>query len=207
MVMVNEAGESVGTLFDTTAAWLTPKEMQELMEWTIAALEKKELHPLLVIGNFLVEFLNIHPFTDGNGRISRILTNLLLLKAGYLYVPYISHEKLVEDKKPEYYLALRRSQKTFKTEKEDVVPWLEFFFSILLAQAGEAVSLLSHENIEKLLSSKQLLVWRHLEQVGEASPGEISNATGIARRTVNQAVDKLMKLKKIERIGEGRSTR
>src|SRR3989339_1840814 len=102
--MINEAGESVGVLFDTTSAFLTPKEMQKLTEWTIDALENKKYHPLLTIGNFLVEFLNIHPFLDGNGRISRVLTNLLLLKNGYEYMPYVSHEKLVEDNKPEYYL-------------------------------------------------------------------------------------------------------
>ena len=79
--MVNEAGESIGVLFDTTPAWLTPKQMQELVEWTREAIYLKEIHLLLIIANFLVEFLNIHPFQDGNGRLSRVLTNLLLLQA------------------------------------------------------------------------------------------------------------------------------
>ncbi|PIT86457.1 MAG: hypothetical protein COU33_03065, partial [Candidatus Magasanikbacteria bacterium CG10_big_fil_rev_8_21_14_0_10_43_6] len=74
--MINKAGESVGVLFDTTPAYLTPKEMQELIEWTINVLAEEKYHPLVTIGNFLVEFLNIHPFIDGNGRISRVLTNL-----------------------------------------------------------------------------------------------------------------------------------
>lgn len=87
-----------------------------------------------MIGNFLVEFLKIHPFTDGNGRLSRVLTNLLLLQAGYLYIPYVSHEKLVEDNKPEYYIALRRSQKTMGTKNERIVDWLHFFLDILLKQ-------------------------------------------------------------------------
>src|SRR3972149_4032392 len=78
--MIDAAGKSIGTLFDTTPAYLTPKEMQELVEWTREALAEKRHHPLLIAGNFLVEFLNIHPFQDGNGRLSRILTNLLLLK-------------------------------------------------------------------------------------------------------------------------------
>jgi len=160
--MINEAGELVGVLFDTTPAYLTPKEMQELVELTINALENKSYHPLLTIGNFLVEFLNIHPFLDGNGRISRVLTNLLLLKNGYEYMPYVSHEKLVEDNKPEYYIALRRSQKTIKTEKENVTPWLNFFLDIVLEQSKRAAELLSKENIEKLLSPKQLAVWKYL---------------------------------------------
>lgn len=205
--MINEAGESVGVLFDTTAAYLTPKEMQELVEWTIETVKNKTVHPLLIVGNFLVEFLNIHPFLDGNGRISRVLTNFLLLKAGYEYMSYISHEKLVEDNKPEYYIALRRSQKTIKKEREDITPWLHFFLDVVLEQSKRAVELLSKEHIEKLLSPKQLAVWRYLNSVIEAGPAEISKATQVARPTINQAVDKLLRLKKIERIGQGRTTR
>lgn len=205
--MINEAGESIGVLFDTTPAYLTPKEMQELVEWTISALENKTYHPLLTIGNFLVEFLNIHPFIDGNGRISRVLTNFLLLKNGYEYMPYVSHEKLVEDNKPEYYIALRRSQKTIKKEKEDITPWLNFFLDIFLEQSKRAVELLSKENIEKLLSPKQLAVWKYLITVPEATPAEISKHAQVARPTINQALDKLLRLKKVERIGSGRTTR
>jgi Fic family protein len=205
--MLNVAGESLGVLFDTTPAYLTPKEMQELVEWTQGALAEKKYHPLLIVGNFLVEFLQIHPFEDGNGRLSRVLTNLLLLKEGYLYMPYISHEKLVEDNKPEYYLALRQSQKTFKTDKETIIPWLDFFFTIFLKQSQMAVELLSKENIEKLFSKKQLSVWQYLQGVDEATPGEIAEKAKVARPTVSQALDKLLRLKKVERIGLGRSTR
>ncbi|MBU4031089.1 Fic family protein [Patescibacteria group bacterium] len=205
--MINAAGESVGVLFDTTPAYLTPKEMQELVEWTQNAFTEKKYHPLLVAGSFLVEFLQIHPFQDGNGRLSRVLTNLLLLKEGYLYVPYISHEKLVEDSKPEYYLALRKSQKTFKSKHENIIPWLDFFLDVFLKQSQMAVELLSKENIEKLLSKKQLAVWQYLQEVEEAAPGEIAKKTEVARPTVNQVLDKLLRLKKVERIGLGRSTR
>jgi Fic family protein len=205
--MINEAGQSIGVLFDTTPAWLTPKEMQELVEWTQEAISLKEIHPLLIIANFLVEFLNIHPFQDGNGRLSRVLTNLLLLKAGYSYMPYISHEKLIEDNKADYYLALRKSQKTLKTDKVDITIWIEFFLKILLTQSELAIELLSKENIEKLLSPKQLLVWQYLGGVSEATPGEISKKTKVARPTVSQALDVLLKLKKVERIGQGRTTR
>lgn len=205
--MINEVGQSVGVLFETTPAWLTPKEMQELVEWTQKAIDLKEIHPLLIIANFIVEFLNIHPFQDGNGRLSRVLTNLLLLKAGYSYMPYISHEKLIEDNKADYYLALRKSQKTFKTEKVDIIVWAEFFLKTLLTQAKLAIELLSKENIEKLLSPKQLSVWQYLQDVTEATPGEISRKTKVARPTVSQALDVLLRLKKIERIGQGRTTR
>lgn len=205
--MINEKGESIGVLFDTTPAYLTPKEMQELVEWTKDSLRERKYHPLLVIGNFIVEFLNIHPFIDGNGRLSRILTNLLLLKQDYLYVPYVSHEKLIEDNKPEYYLALRNSQKTFKIKGEDIISWLEFFLTIVLTQSKMAVDLLSKESIEKILSPNQLKVWEYLQTVVEARPGEISQKAQVARPTVSQALNKLLELKKVERIGFGATTR
>jgi len=205
--MVDAAGKSVGTLFDTTPAYLTGKEMQELVEWTTEALKNKTAHPLLIIGNFIVEFLKIHPFEDGNGRISRILTNLLLLQEGYLFVPYVSHEKLVEDNKPDYYMALRTSQKTFKSKDEDISAWMNFLLTVLHNQAKAAVNLLTEEDMAKILSPKQLVVWEFLQTVEEASPGDIAKKTKVVRATVNQVLTKLVSLKKIERIGAGRTTR
>jgi Fic family protein len=204
--MVNAARKSIGVLFDTTPPYLTPKEMLELVEWARDALASGKYHSLFIIGNFLVEFLNIHPFQDGNGRISRVLTNLLMLRAGYAYMPYVSHEKLIEESKADYYMALRKSQKTIKAKKENIAPWLEFFLRVCLAQAQQAIDILSKENIERLLSPKQLLVWRHLEQRGIATPREISLATKVARPTVSQSIDVLLRLKKVERIGQGRTT-
>ncbi len=205
--MIDEAGKSIGVLFDTTPAYLAPKEMLELVEWTQDALKNKNYHSLFIIANFLVEFLQIHPFQDGNGRLSRILTNLMLLQSGYLYMPYVSHEKLIEDNKSDYYLALRKSQKTFKTKKEDIVPWVDFFLTAFLKQSKMAVELLTREDIEKILSQKQIAVWQYLNQVKEAAAGEIAKQTKVARPTVNQALDKLLRLKRIERLGLGRSTR
>lgn len=204
--MINTAGESVGILFDTTPAYLAPKQMHELVEWTGGALAEKKYHPLFISASFLVEFLQIHPFQDGNGRLSRVLTNLLLLNEGYLYMPYVSHEKIIEDNKPEYYLALRQSQKTFKTDNETIIPWLDFFLTIFLKQSEMAIDLLSKENIERLLTQKQLAVWNYLQKVDSAAPREISEQTKVAYPTVRQAIDKLMRLKRIERIGQGRST-
>lgn len=205
--MFDESGKSVGVIFETTPAYLTPKRMEDLVGWVGYAFKHEEHHPMLIIGAFLVEFLAIHPFQDGNGRLSRILTNLLLLKAGYEYVPYVSHEKLVEDNKADYYVALRKSQSSLGNERENIVPWLEFFLTVSLEQARQAIELLSHENIEKILSPKQLAVWRYLETVNEATAGDTAKAAGVARPTVSQAIDVLLRLKKIERIGQGRTTR
>jgi Fic family protein len=206
VAMVSPGGDT-RILFDTTAPYLVGKEMQELVEWTQETLSQKEYHPILIIANFIVEFLKIHPFEDGNGRLSRVLTNLLLLQQGYLYVPYVSHEKIVEDNKPEYYVALRQSQRTFGMPNETITPWLVFFSSVLFEQANRAVALLSKEEIEKLLSRQQQVVWKHIEKTNEATPLEITKATGVPRPTVSQAITKLMKLKRIERIGVGRATR
>ncbi len=205
--MIDAEGKDLGIIFDTTPAYLTPKQTLELIEWSKNALEQKKYHPLLVVGNFLVEFLNIHPFKDGNGRLSRILTNLLLLKQGYMYVPYVSHEKLVENRKVDYYLALRKSQKTFKTKNDNIADWLNFFLDIILAQSEEAIGLLSSENLETILSKKQLAVWQYLNNINEATPQQIIKKTGFPKPTIYQILTKLLKLKKIERLGIGRAVR
>lgn len=205
--VVDASGKPGRVIFDTMPAYLTPKEMQELVEWTAKSFNEKKFHPLLVIANFVVEFLMIHPFQDGNGRLSRVLTNLLLLQQGYAYTPYVSHEKLIEDNKPDYYLALRNAQKTFKTNKEDTTPWLIFFFEMLLEQAKRAVALLSKESVEKLFSSKQLLVLEYFQNANEVTPLELSKKLKIPRPTVSQILSRLITFKKIERIGLGRSTR
>jgi Fic family protein len=206
VAMVSPGGDT-RILFDTTSPYLVGKEMQELAEWTQEAVSKKELHPILIIANFIVEFLKIHPFEDGNGRLSRVLTNLLMLQQGYLYMPYVSHEKIVEDDKPEYYVALRQSQRTFGAANETIAPWLGFFSAVLFEQANRAVALLSKEEIEKLFSPQQQKVWAHLDKVHEATPLEITKAAGVPRPTVSQAITKLLRLKRIERIGVGRATR
>jgi Fic family protein len=207
VLMVDAAGQSLRVLFDTTPAYLTPKEMQELVEWTQDALKTRKHHPLLIIAGFLVQFLQIHPFQDGNGRLSRVLTNLLLLQAGYAFTPYVSHEKIVEDNKPEYYLVLRQSQKTFQTDSDTILPWLDFFLEITLIQARMALDLLSDENIEKLLSPRQVDVWRYLQAAHEATPKELAGALNIPRPTINQVLNRLLDLGRIERIGLGRATR
>ena len=205
--MFDAEGKEIGVVFETTPAYLTPKKMQELVSFTLTALEEKKTHPLLVIGNFIVEFLRIHPFQDGNGRLSRILTNLLFLKKDYAYVLYVSHEKLIEDNKENYYMALRRSQKSFGTDNENIAPWLDFFLTMLLKQSEMALELMESEQVEKLLSPKQLAIWEYIQSVTEATPSEIAEKTGVARPTVNQALTRLLKMERIEKIGSGRGTR
>lgn len=200
-------GQVAKIMFDPTPAWQTPAEMTELVEWTQTALEKNRFHPLLVIANFIVEFLKIHPFQDGNGRLSRVLTNLLLLRSGYLFTQYVSHEQIIERRKDEYYLALRKSQETLKAEKDTISPWLNFFFLVLKEQATKALSYLEEEHAEDTLSPKQFEVWKYISRVGDASPSEIVKETGILMPTVRQALSRLVELEKIKRTGRGPGTR
>jgi len=200
-------GNIIGVLFDPTPPHLVSKEMNELVDWTISELDKKEIHPLIIIGNFIFEFLSIHPFQDGNGRASRTLTNLLLLKNGYEYMPYISHEKLVEDNKETYYLALNKAQKSWKTKNEDISKWLIFFLSILLEQTKRAIDLLSGESIEHLLSEKQLEVWEYIQKHKKVTPRELQKKLKMPTPTILQILNKLLNMKKIERAGEGRAVR
>ena len=200
-------GQVAKIMFETTPAFLTGEEMQELVDWTTDAFEKNRFHPLLLIANFVVEFLKIHPFEDGNGRLSRVLTNLLLLRSGYQFVQYVSHEQIVERRKDEYYLALRKSQETFNTDHDTLVPWLNFFLSVVKEQATKALSYLEEEKVEDTLSPKQYEVWKYLSSVGEAAPGDIAKATGVVSVTVSQALERLIELNLVKRVGRGRGTR
>ena len=135
----NEKGEIVGIIFEPTPPYLVSKEMQELIEWYFWAMDKK--HPLILIANFIFEFLAIHPFLDGNGRMSRLLTNLLLLQNGYLFTKVSSHESIIEKRKGDYYLSLRKTQNSWKKENENIYPWLKFFLEVLKKQGEETLLL------------------------------------------------------------------
>ena len=127
-------GKEIGVVFETATPFETPKLMEDLIKWTNDNIENRIFHPLIVIAIFVVRFLAIHPFQDGNGRLSRVLTNLLLLKSGYNYIQYSSLEAVVEDNKSEYYIALRKTQGTFKTDEVDYDTWIDFFIKILEKQ-------------------------------------------------------------------------
>tara|TARA_R110002096_G_scaffold203849_2_gene389262 strand:+ start:13515 stop:14612 length:1098 start_codon:yes stop_codon:yes gene_type:complete len=202
-------GNVVGVIFDPTPPHLTPKEMQELAGWYRWADEEKFKHPLIRIGNFIFEYLAIHPFQDGNGRTSRLLTNLLLRQHGYDFTALVSHEKLIEARKADYYLALNRAQESWKSSSEDITPWLSYFLSIVKAQADQAITLIEGDNIEILLSEKQLALWQWAQARDEPTFGrkDAIEALEFPARTIEAIIKKLVELKRLERIGEGRGTR
>ena len=127
-------GKEIGIVFETTSPFNTPREMESLVAWFIKADRERSLHPLLLIGSFIVTFLAIHPFQDGNGRLSRVLTTLMLLRAGYGHVPFSSLESIIEASKEGYYRALRRTQTTLASQQPDWEVWLVFFLRSLVKQ-------------------------------------------------------------------------
>jgi Fic family protein len=200
-------GKVVGVIFNPTSPHLTPKEMQELIAWYKWATEKKIKHPLILMANFIFEYLAIHPFQDGNGRTSRLLTNLMLLQQGYTFAKLVSHEKLIENKKADYYLALNKTQQTWKTDQEDITPWILFLFDIFHEQAMEAQALLEGDQFEYLLSDKQAALWKWASQIKEFSKKEAVEALGYPIRTTEEIIKKLVTMKKLVRYGEGRAIR
>lgn len=203
----DQSGNVVGVIFDPTPPHLTQKEMQELIAWYAWACTKSFRHPLILIANFIFEYLAIHPFQDGNGRTSRLLTNLMVLQQGYGFASLISHEKLIEQRKADYYLALNKSQKSWKSNQENVSDWLLFIFDIFHQQAKLAQNLLENDQFEYLLSEKQMAFWEWAKQQGEFSRKNAIDALGFAPRTVEEITKKLSEMKKLERLGQGRATR
>ncbi len=127
-------GKEIGIVFQTASPFDTPREMESLIGWFAKAEREQSLHPVLLTGVFVVVFLAIHPFQDGNGRLSRVLTTLMLLRAGYAYVPYSSLESIIENSKESYYRALRRTQTTLDSAAPDWEAWLLFFIRALTKQ-------------------------------------------------------------------------
>ncbi len=205
----DDSGNVIGTIFDPTPPHLAQKEMRELIDWFTWAIDNKIKHPLILIANFIFEFLAIHPFQDGNGRTSRLLTNLMLLQQGYHFTTVVSHEKIIENHKADYYLALNKTQSSWKTDKENIAPWLLFFLNVVKLQATQALALLDGDDIEYLLSSKQLLLWQWALQNSSAEFGrkDAVEALGFPERTVESIIKKLVEMKRLQRLGEGRAAR
>jgi Fic family protein len=205
VVAKSPAGEIIGTIFSTATPFDTPRLMTELLDWTNRSLELKIYHPLLVIGIFIVHFLAIHPFQDGNGRLSRILSNLLLLKSGYTYIPYASLESIVESNKNNYYLALRTSQSTFEKDHYDAEPWVNFFLNTLSTHKNILEKVLTNEkSILKLpvLSSSILDLAKTRRKI---TTPEVALALGKSKRTINTNIKKLLDFGYLEAHGAGKA--
>lgn len=204
----DHSGNVVGVIFDPTPPYLVKKEMQELIDWYNWATATKAKHPLILIANFIFEYLAIHPFQDGNGRTSRLLTNLMLLQQGYLFSRIVSHEHIIEAHKIDYYLALNKAQATWKTESEDITPWLIFFLNVIKSQSSQVLKIMQEDRIDHLLSEKQLVLWNWVnERSAEFSRKDVIAALGFPPRTVESILKKLLDFKRLEKLGQGKATR
>jgi Fic family protein len=198
-------GEIIGIVFETASPFDTPRLMADLVAWFRMEQESRTLHPLLAIAVFIVTFLAIHPFEDGNGRLSRVLTTLLLLQAGYAYVPYSSLESVIEQNKGGYYIALRQTQITIHTEQQDWEPWLLFFLRSLHAQVKRLEKKVENEKI--VLAALPDLSLRILELIRERGRLTLKSAvelTGANRNTAKLHFQKLLDAGHLKRHGAGR---
>jgi Fic family protein len=198
-------GKKLGVVFETATPFDTPRLMQQLVSWTQTSLDEDRLHPLLTLAIFIVVLLAIHPFQDGNGRLSRILTTLLLLRSGYAYVPYSSLESVVEQNKEAYYLALRRTQGTIRTENPDWQPWLLYLLQALKQQKDRLEKKIERERV--FLGDLPELSVQILElcrERGRVTIGEITKITGISRNTIKVHLAALTDKGHLTRHGAGR---
>jgi len=208
VVACDSNGKEIGIVFATTTPFDTPREMEQLVHWVNKTIDEEAMHPLLITAIFVVVFLAIHPFQDGNGRLSRILTNLMLLRAGYSYISYSSLERVVEDNKDLYYKALRRTQTTLKADKIDWEPWIRFFLRCLKQQkdslAARIENIDSNDNTE--LPELSIKVLQLLQTHERLTISQIVEHTGAVQSTLKLRLRDLVNTGHIKRHGKARAT-
>ncbi len=200
-------GKSLGIIFKTATPFDTPFKMQQLIEWTNEQLKERTIHPLIIVSVFIVTFLAIHPFQDGNGRLSRVLTTYLLLSTGYIYVPYSSLEAVIENSKEGYYLALRKTQGTLSSAKPDWQPWIRFFLLALKQQKQRLERKIHNEKILfNQLPELSLKIVELVKSRGRITIKEIVALTQQNRNTIKKHLDNLVKQNQLMKNGTGKGT-
>lgn len=201
----DESGTQIGIVFETASPFETPRLMAQLLTWVNEERDKALLHPLLVIGVFVVVFLEIHPFQDGNGRLSRVLTTLHLLQAGYAYVPYSSLESGIELSKEAYYLALRQTQGSIRTQTPNWQPWLVFFLRSLAEQVRRLEKKVEREKfVLAVLPELSMQIVELAREHGRVTIGDAIKLTGVSRNTLKQHLRKLVEHGHLNQQGSGR---
>ncbi|TXT22679.1 MAG: filamentation induced by cAMP protein Fic [Gallionellaceae bacterium] len=205
VVALDENGAQIGVVFQAASPFDTPRLMAELVTWVQEERIAGHLHPLLIIALWVVVFLEIHPFQDGNGRLSRVLTTLLLLQSGYAYVPYSSMESVIEQSKEAYYLALRQTQGTIRTDAPDWQPWLVFFLRSLAEQVGRLEKKVEREKLVlAALPELSLQIVEFAREHGRVTIGEAVKLTGASRNTLKQHFRVLVERGHLNQRGSGR---
>jgi len=202
----DEHGRSVGVIFETATPFDTPRLMQELVAWTNQELEGDTHHPLLVVAVFIVRFLAIHPFQDGNGRLARVLTNQLLLRTGYTYVPYSSLERVVEENREQYYRALRSAQGTLDKDESKLMDWLRFFLLCLVEQKNSLAEKVKRERLMTAMSPLDEMLMELTRQHGRLTLTTALAVTKANRNTLKLHLRQLVKAGRLQMMGRGRSS-
>lgn len=205
VVAFDRKGKQIGVVFETATPFDTPRLMTEVVAWIQDERSSERLHPLLLIGLWVVIFLEIHPFQDGNGRLSRVLTTLLLQQTGYAYVPYSSLESVIELNKEAYYLALRQTQKTIRTRAPNWQPWLMFFLRSLAEQVRRLKKKVEREKlILAPLPALSLQIVELAREHGRVTMGDAIRLTGGSRNTLKQHFRTLVEHGYLKQQGSGR---
>ena len=201
----DEDGKQIGIVFETATPFDTPSLMEEIVAFVNDTVETKRMHPLLLVGIFVVVFLEIHPFQDGNGRLSRILTTLLLLRFGYAYVPYSSLESVIEQSKEGYYLALRQTQGSIRTESPNWQPWITFFLRALQQQMRRLAKKVEREkNVLSALPELSVQILEYAREHGRVTIGDMVKLTGVSRNTLKKHFSQLIEKRHLVLNGSGR---
>jgi Fic family protein len=197
-------GNQIGIIFETATPLDTPRLMDLLVEATQERFKDEDIHPLLTIADFIVCFLAIHPFQDGNGRLSRILTNLLMLRNGYTFAQYSSHERIVEANKDKYYLALRESQAKLKSLKEFSLTWLEFFLELLKKPKDDMKAKVEREKKAQRLPELSEKICTLASDHGRITVAFVSGELTANRNTIKKHLQNLVKVGRLVKHGKGR---
>jgi Fic family protein len=202
----DQDGKSLGIVFETASPFDTPRKMEELVSWFSRAKSEGVLHDLLITAIFNVHFLAIHPFQDGNGRLSRILTTLILLQSGYHYVPYSSLERIVEENKNQYYLALRKAQETIQGDGSTLPVWISFFLRSMKQQVAALESKLKYEELLFGIPPLSQEILDAAKHRGKITVRDLVKITGANRNTIKAHVKRLVMNGRLDQLGNGKGT-
>lgn len=207
-VVANYPNGTQRVIFNTTEPHLVAAQMNSLVKWTKSELKKGEIHPLIVIGLFIYEFLSIHPFQDGNGRLSRLLTTLLLMKFEYQFVQYVSFENIIESKKKNYYQALMDGQKNRNNETELADKWILFFLTcmtVLISRLEKKYDVFKAKG--GYLNERQKMITDFIKKNQPVKLNDISfHFDGISANTIKKDLQYLKSENIIESIGKNKGT-
>jgi len=188
-------------IFQTTEAGIaTDDAMRRLLHWYNS---EKEVHAIIKAATLVYDFLSIHPFQDGNGRLSRLISTLLLLQKGYKWIQYVSFEHEIESRKSEYYQVLRSSQS--KRPNEDITPWIQFFLSCISNIQSQLMEKLQQTGVETQLLPREKLVFTIIQNRPNIQSGAIAEKLGIPAPTVKRILSEMVSKGLIEKQGNGRN--